>query len=471
MEEWLKEGDAHLHKRVRRAILDANDEVTGFADGTVTGFLPAELSDFTSEFTGQPAALWHITYDASDMGEEDLEEVEVDDAIEAFTSKAWSDADSLRQASEHRRQLLQDASSPSAAESESEVLSPDSDDDSDEDYGRRGARATGRRERKKRAKSRVRGSGTRRTGGQTQSVAGNDVNPGKIPAETDSGAVERSEGSRCERPEALGASVSAAGAFVIGAARCHAAARLEAFAPRIAPSVLGRISALMDIGARMAERAQGERWVPALPNGWSRARDSASGKIYYYNKSTGAVQWAPPLTAAEGLGTALQVDTAAVQSTANTLMAAGAQGGEEAAPAPSAGQTGPICANANTDRPVLDRVPEDKSTPAPSSLSMRGRCKQCKDQNRSARLCRAPRTEFVYGMQRGLGHTACEWREEARCTEAPHTPQDIPSLSVIMNKTSRSSTDIQERRTVQPPKVRACVLVCTLFLPRPCASS
>ena len=467
MEEWLKEGDAHLHKRVRRAILDANDEVTGFADGTVTGFLPAELSDFTSEFTGQPAALWHITYDASDMGEEDLEEVEVDDAIEAFTSKAWSDADSLRQASEHRRQLLQNASSPSAAESEDEVLSPDPDDDSDEDYGRGGARATGRREReKKKARSRER-NGKRRT----QPVAGNDESPGKIPAETESGAVERSDGSRCERPEALVASVSAAGAFVIGAARCHAAARLEAFAPRIAPSVLARISALMDIGARMAERAQGELWVPALPSGWSRAKDSASGKVYYYNKSTGAVQWALPLTAAEELGTAFQVDTAAVRSTANTLMAAGAQRSEEAAPARGAGQTGPICAKANTDRPVLDRVPEEESTPAPSLLSMRGRCKQCKDQNRSARLCRAPRTEFVYGMQRGLGHTACEWREEARCTEAPHTPQDIPSLSVIMNKTSRSSTDIQERRTVQPPKVRACVLVCTLFLPRPCASS
>ena len=105
MAEWMEEGDARLGKRVRRALVDANDEVTGFADGTVTGFLPSELSDYISEFTGQPAALWHIKYDASDMGEEDLEEVEVDDAIEAFASKTWSTADNFRQTSERRRQL------------------------------------------------------------------------------------------------------------------------------------------------------------------------------------------------------------------------------------------------------------------------------------------------------------------------------------------------------------------------------
>ena len=73
--------------------------------------------------------------------------------------------------------------------------------------------------------------------------------------------------------------------------------------------------------------------VPLLPNGWSLARDSASGKFYYYNTSTGAVQWDPPPVAE---GSAPQVDPAAVQSTANALMAAGAKRGADGTPALSA---------------------------------------------------------------------------------------------------------------------------------------
>jgi len=42
---WQVTGSARLGKRVRRAIIDA-DEITGFADATVVGYLPADKSDF-----------------------------------------------------------------------------------------------------------------------------------------------------------------------------------------------------------------------------------------------------------------------------------------------------------------------------------------------------------------------------------------------------------------------------------------
>ena len=84
-------GEARLGKRVRRAIISPQDDaVLGFADGTVVAFLPEHESDVLSDFTGLPAALWRVKYDDKvDMGEEELEEVEVDDAIEAFAVKAW----------------------------------------------------------------------------------------------------------------------------------------------------------------------------------------------------------------------------------------------------------------------------------------------------------------------------------------------------------------------------------------------
>ena len=49
---------------MRRAILaeDGSETVTGYADGTVVGWLPSHLSDFVSDFTEAPAPLWHIKY-------------------------------------------------------------------------------------------------------------------------------------------------------------------------------------------------------------------------------------------------------------------------------------------------------------------------------------------------------------------------------------------------------------------------
>ena len=97
---WLEEGSDKLGTRVRRAILAEDGEtVMGYGDGTVVGWLPSHLSDFYSEFTQEPAPLWHIKYDSAELGEEDLEEVEVEDAAEAFQKDAWCNSDKAREAS------------------------------------------------------------------------------------------------------------------------------------------------------------------------------------------------------------------------------------------------------------------------------------------------------------------------------------------------------------------------------------
>ena len=83
---WHTQGP-FIKARVRRAIEDAFGTVTAFADGTVVGFLPLEHADYISELTGRPAALWHVKYDDARIGQEDLEEVEVIDAIESYRSR------------------------------------------------------------------------------------------------------------------------------------------------------------------------------------------------------------------------------------------------------------------------------------------------------------------------------------------------------------------------------------------------
>ena len=99
--DWLKEGSDKLGTRVRRAILSEDGKtVMGYGDGTVVGWLPYHLSDFLSEYTQEPAPLWHIKYDSAELGEEDLEEVEVEDAAEAFQKDAWCNSDKAKEASE-----------------------------------------------------------------------------------------------------------------------------------------------------------------------------------------------------------------------------------------------------------------------------------------------------------------------------------------------------------------------------------
>ena len=105
MAEWLQEGSDKLGARVRRALLaeDGSETVSGYADGTVVGWLPSHLSDFVSDYTKSPAPLWHIKFDSASMGEEDLEEVEVEDAAEAFEKGAWSNAAKSSEASSEFR--------------------------------------------------------------------------------------------------------------------------------------------------------------------------------------------------------------------------------------------------------------------------------------------------------------------------------------------------------------------------------
>jgi hypothetical protein len=69
--------------------LNSSGDVVGFVDGTVVGYLPLELADYTSELTGRPAPLWHIRFDDLNAGEEDLEEVEVQDAIDSYAKRLF----------------------------------------------------------------------------------------------------------------------------------------------------------------------------------------------------------------------------------------------------------------------------------------------------------------------------------------------------------------------------------------------
>ena len=87
---WQVCGSEYLGKRVRRAVYDENsDHIVGVADGEIVGWLPLEVSDFVSESSKKPAALWHMVYDSEPSppppGEEDLEESEVIDAIESYS--------------------------------------------------------------------------------------------------------------------------------------------------------------------------------------------------------------------------------------------------------------------------------------------------------------------------------------------------------------------------------------------------
>ena len=79
-------GSRYLGLRVRR-ILPEHGKPDRPIDGTVEKWLPADESDFTSEDTNEPAALWHIVFDDRTVGEEDMEEHEIKEAILRFR---WS---------------------------------------------------------------------------------------------------------------------------------------------------------------------------------------------------------------------------------------------------------------------------------------------------------------------------------------------------------------------------------------------
>ncbi len=67
----------------------ADDKIVGAADGQIVGWLPAEKADYISDITHVPVALWHVLYDEEGLGEEDLEEFEVREAIDSFERDEW----------------------------------------------------------------------------------------------------------------------------------------------------------------------------------------------------------------------------------------------------------------------------------------------------------------------------------------------------------------------------------------------
>ena len=79
-EEWRTEGSIYLGHGVLREVF--NDDDTKYdVRGSLKGWLPPEESDFKNETTGQRAALWRVVYEDTSVGEEDLEEHEVKQAI------------------------------------------------------------------------------------------------------------------------------------------------------------------------------------------------------------------------------------------------------------------------------------------------------------------------------------------------------------------------------------------------------
>jgi hypothetical protein len=118
----------HVHKRVRRSILDSAGEVMGFKDGTVVGYLPLQEADYISELTGKPAPLWRVAFDDDrTMGQEDLEEVEVEDAI-----KLHAKSPAKSNSSPYKSVAKSPASAEKAPRDGKEVVRVDSDMESDE---------------------------------------------------------------------------------------------------------------------------------------------------------------------------------------------------------------------------------------------------------------------------------------------------------------------------------------------------
>jgi len=80
------EGSDYIGKKVRRYIFNPRGKICDAADGVVVGWLSKEESQFETEDSTeqQPiyAPLWHMKYDDTQLGEEDLEEHEVEEAVE-----------------------------------------------------------------------------------------------------------------------------------------------------------------------------------------------------------------------------------------------------------------------------------------------------------------------------------------------------------------------------------------------------
>lgn len=68
-DEWLAHGNSYIGKRIRRSVLNGTGTSMSAVDGMVRGWLPAELSNFWSDETRRPAALWRVVYDNLAIGQ------------------------------------------------------------------------------------------------------------------------------------------------------------------------------------------------------------------------------------------------------------------------------------------------------------------------------------------------------------------------------------------------------------------
>ena len=112
---WMAKGNEYVGRRVRRSVTE-EEKIVGAADGEIVGWLPAEKADYVSDITHAPVALWRVLYDDATLGEEDLEEFEVQDAIDSFERDQWADMgeDHLQRATRRRLYLQTQQISSSA---------------------------------------------------------------------------------------------------------------------------------------------------------------------------------------------------------------------------------------------------------------------------------------------------------------------------------------------------------------------
>lgn len=87
-EDFVTSGSQYLGKRVRLRVEGRRD----MQEGVVKWFLPEEVSDYISETTGKPAALWRVKFDDRELTNADVEEFEVREAM-----LEWARAEAKRQ--------------------------------------------------------------------------------------------------------------------------------------------------------------------------------------------------------------------------------------------------------------------------------------------------------------------------------------------------------------------------------------
>ena len=60
---WRTKGSHWVGKEVRRSVYDGPEQqLVGFSTGRVTGWLPAEESEFVND-SGELAPLWHVRFE------------------------------------------------------------------------------------------------------------------------------------------------------------------------------------------------------------------------------------------------------------------------------------------------------------------------------------------------------------------------------------------------------------------------